>query len=233
MKETSNVNRTIKGEGRVGPKFRNPLGAGRPSATHGAKRLLEGEGCARAAARSVRRLGSVGLSVALVGVFVGTLGSVARLNVSPSAPVGLYRTVDRPVGRGDLVVACVPVVAARLARERGYLAGGACPGHVQPVLKRVGAIPGDMVAVFPDGVTVNGRRLPGSATAAVDSRGRILSHAPWGAVVVATDEVWLLTTDVPRSWDSRYFGPVSLDSVRVVRPLLTIGGTGHATGERA
>src|SRR5262245_61160358 len=156
MKETSNVNRKIKGEGRVGPKFRNPLGAGRPSATHGAKRLLEGEGCARAAARGLRRLGSVGLSVALVGVFVGTVASVARLNVSPSAPLGLYRAVARPVARGDLVVGCVPVVAARLARERGYLAGGNCPGGVQPVLKRVGAVPGDMVAVFPDGITVNG-----------------------------------------------------------------------------
>ena len=91
------MNRKIKGEGRVGRNFRNPLCAGRPSATHGAKRLLEGEGCARAAARGVRRLGSVGLSVALVGAFVLTLGSVARLNVSPSAPVGLYREVDRLV----------------------------------------------------------------------------------------------------------------------------------------
>jgi conjugative transfer signal peptidase TraF len=161
-----------------------------------------------------------------------TLGSVARLNVSTSAPVGLYRAVDRPVARGDLVVGCVPVVAARLARERGYLAGGACPGDVQPVLKRVGAIPGDTVALFPDGITVNGRRLPGSTTAAVDSRGRALPHAPWGTAVVATDEVWLLTTDVRRSWDSRYFGPVSLDSVRVARPLLTIGGIDLATGER-
>src|SRR5262249_4546722 len=162
-----------------------------------AERLLEGEGCARAAARGLRRLGSVGLSVALVGVFVGTVASVARLNVSPSAPLGLYRAVARPVARGDLVVGCVPVVAARLARrgaarlarDRGYLAGGNCPGDVQPVLKRVGAIPGDMVAVFPDGVTVNGRRLPGSATAAVDSWGRALPHVPWGTTVVATDEV--------------------------------------------
>jgi conjugative transfer signal peptidase TraF len=175
----------------------------------------------------------VGLSTTLVGVFVLTLGSVARLNVSPSAPLGLYRAVDRPVARGDLVVACVPVVAARLARERGYLAGGACPGDVQPVLKRVGAIPGDRVEVFPDGVTVNGRRLPGSATAAVDSSGRALPHAPWGATAVGRDEVWLLATDVPRSWDSRYFGPVPLDSVRAARPLLTIRNSGHAMGERS
>src|SRR5262249_12412722 len=107
-----------------------------------------------------------------------------------------------------------------------------CPGDVQPILKRVEAIPGDTVALSPDGVTVNGRRLPGGATAAVDSRGRALPHAPWGATVVARDEVWLLTTDVPRSWDSRYFGPVPLDSVRVARPLLTIGGTGQAVEER-
>jgi conjugative transfer signal peptidase TraF len=164
------------------------------------------------------------LSTALVGGVLLTFTSVARLNVSPSVPLGLYRTVDQPVVRGGLVVACVPLAAARLARERSYLAGGSCPGKVQPTLKRVGALPGDTINLGPGAVTVNGHSLPGSATVSLDSRGRPLPHAPWGSSVVAPGEVWLLTTDSPRSWDSRYFGPVPVDQVRVARPLLTIGG---------
>ena len=224
MERSRKVNRKIKGEGRVAPKFRNPLRAGRPSLTSVATRLLDGEGRARAVARGARRLGPVVLSTVLVGGIVLPLASVARLNVSPSVPLGLYRTVDQPVVRGVLVVACVPLAAARLARERGYLAGGSCPGKVQPTLKRVGATPGDTIDLGPGGVTVNGHPLPGSATVSLDSRGRLLPHAPWGSRVVASAEVWLLATDSPRSWDSRYFGPVPLDQVRVARPLLTVGG---------
>ena len=219
------VNRKIKGEGRVGPKFRNPLRAGRPSPAQAATRLFGGEGRARAVAGRARRLGPVVLSTALVGGITMALSSVARLNVSPSAPVGLYRAVDQPVARGDLVVACVPLTAARLGRERGYLGQGSCPGRVQPVLKRVGAMPGDTVDLDPGGVAVNGHPLPGSATAVLDARGRPLPHAAWGRTVVPPGEVWLLTTHAPHSWDSRYFGPVRLDQVRIARALLTIGGS--------
>jgi conjugative transfer signal peptidase TraF len=132
--------------------------------------------------------------------------------------------VDEPVARGVLVVACVPPAAARLARERGYLAEGSCPGGTQPILKRIGAVPGDLVDLEPDGVAVNGTRLPGSAPAVSDSRGRPLLHAPWGPTAVAPGEVWLIGIETTRSWDSRYFGPVALDYVHAVRPVLTLGG---------
>ncbi len=163
------------------------------------------------------------LSTGLVSGLALAMGSVVRLNVSPSAPLGLYRRVDEPVARGALVVACVPPVAARLARARGYLAGGSCPGGAQPVLKRIGAVPGDLVDLEPDSIAVNGMRLPGSATAASDSRGRPLPHAPWGRAVVASGEVWLFAVETTRSWDSRYFGPVPRGHVHAVRPVLTLG----------
>src|SRR5207249_3100751 len=108
---------------------------------------------------------------------------VVRLNISPSVAPGLYRIVDQPVTRGVLVVACVPLAAARLARDRGYLAGGSCPGGSQPVLKRIGAVPDDLVDLEPDGIAVNGARLPDSGPAESDSRGRPLPHAPWGRTV--------------------------------------------------
>jgi conjugative transfer signal peptidase TraF len=224
MERRRKVNRKIKGEGRVAPKLPDLLSARRPSATQLVLRLFGAEGRGRAVPGRTERLGSVVLSTALVAGAVLTLSSVARLNLSPSAPLGLYRTVDQPVTRGELVVACVPPLAARFGRERGYLGPGACPGGVQPVLKRVGAIPGDTVDLGPAAVVVNGLPLPGSHTAVLDLQGRPLPHAPWGPSIVRPDEVWLFTTDWPRSWDSRYFGPVRPDQLRVARPLLTIGG---------
>src|SRR5881628_3547975 len=181
------------------------------------------EGHMRTAARWRKTLRPVVLSPGVAGGIALALSSVVHLNVSPSAPLGLYRRVDQPVVRGVLVVACVPPAAARLARVRGYLAGGSCPGGTQPVLKRVGAVPGDLVDLEPYGLAVNRERLPDSAPAVSDSRGRPLPHAPWGRTVVAPGEVWLMGVGTTRSWDSRYFGPVPLDHVHAVRPVLTLG----------
>ena len=178
----------------------------------------------RAVARWCKMLRPVVLSGGLVSGVVPALCLVVRLNVSPSVPLGLYRMVDEPVERGVLVVACVPLTAARLARERGYLARGSCPGGTQPVLKRIGAVPGDLVDLELDGIAVNGARLPDSAPASSDSRGRPLPHALWGRTAVAPGKVWLIGMETTRSWDSRYFGPVPLDHVHAVRPVLTLGG---------
>ena len=216
--------RKINSEGRILPKCARLLSGGRPSASEDLIRLSRREGRLRAVARWCKTLLPVVLSTGLASGLVLALCSVVRLNVSPSVPLGFYRIVDEPVARGVLVVACVPAASARVARERGYLAAGSCPGAAQPVLKRIGAVPGDRVDLGPDGLGVNGTRLPDSAPAASDSRGRRLHHAPWGRTVVAPGEVWLIGIETTRSWDSRYFGPVPLDHVHAVRPVLTLGG---------
>lgn len=165
---------------------------------------------------------SVALSTALTGAAALGLSRVVSLNVSPSAPIGLYRPVHLPLARNQLVVACVPPWMAALARERGYLGRGSCPRGIQPVLKRLVGLPGDVVELGQDAVTVNGAPLPDSATASYDSLGRPLPHARWGRTVLGTGEVWLLGTAAVRSWDSRYFGAVSLDQVQAVSPVLIL-----------
>jgi conjugative transfer signal peptidase TraF len=165
------------------------------------------------------------LLVLLVGVSVASAvwWWDVHVNVSASVPRGLYRTVDTVPTRESLVAACLPPEAARVGLERGYLAAGHCPGGAQAVLKRVAAVAGDLVEVSPAGVRVNGRPLPNSAPAAVDSRGRPLAHVVWGQHAVRTGELWLISTEDPRGWDSRYFGPVLVAAVRsVARPVLTL-----------
>lgn len=176
----------------------------------------------RVAVRFRRRwpLALLALSALLVALVAGF---ELRVNFSPSAPRGIYRVVNDHVTRGALVGVCLPSAAARFGLARGYLGAGTCPNGAQPVLKRVGATAGDVVELAPGQVTVNGTPLPNSATAARDSLARALPHAARGRHTVAGDQVWLFTTDRADSWDSRYFGAVTLRHIRgVVRPVLTV-----------
>ncbi|MCP4987836.1 MAG: conjugative transfer signal peptidase TraF [Colwellia sp.] len=134
-----------------------------------------------------------------------------RLNLTPSLPLGVYRLTDDPVERGALVAVCLPVDIAADGRRRGYLPPGSCPGHAAPVLKRVGAVGGDVVTVDDGGVHVDGRWLQPPAPRR-DRRGRPLTPWPPGVHEIADGELWLYTPETA-SWDSRYYGPVAVASV--------------------
>lgn len=134
-----------------------------------------------------------------------------RVNFTPSVPMGLYRLTSIPttgVSRGMLVAACPPPDAAELGRRRGYLALGPCPGNVEPLLKTVVAVEGDVVAVSSRGVAVNNCFLPNSGPLSIDQMGRPLR--PWSASpsLLQRGQAWLYGDNV-RSWDSRYWGPIS------------------------
>jgi len=147
-----------------------------------------------------------------------------RIALTDSAcPPGIYQMVNRPISRGDLVIACLPPELAQFAEARGYLARGhGCGDGIEPVGKRLGALPGDTVEVTRGYIAVNGRRLANSATLRRDSQGRAVQHVTWGSYTVPPDQVWLLGTKDARSWDSRYFGPVPIGSVRAqLEPLVT------------
>jgi conjugative transfer signal peptidase TraF len=154
------------------------------------------------------------------------LGRLFRLRITltdSAAPSGIYRLIKGvPVGRGELVAACVPAAIARTGLMHGYLREGDCPAGAEPVAKVIGAVAGDVVKVEPGWVAVNSVTFPNSRTAARDSAERPLDHVAWGVSRVAPGEVWLFGFNDLRSWDARYFGPVPLASVRgVLRPVLT------------
>jgi conjugative transfer signal peptidase TraF len=151
-----------------------------------------------------------------------------RIALTGSAcPPGVYRAAAlRPrdaLARGELVLVCLPEKLARYALERAYLARGAgCGDGIEPVGKRVGALAGDTVALAPDYVAVNSRRLPNSASRTRDSHGRDVPHVAFGTYTVKAGEVWLFGEADPRSWDSRYFGAVPTSTVRAeLKPVIT------------
>jgi conjugative transfer signal peptidase TraF len=167
--------------------------------------------------RSLIRSGLLGIGLC-VGIFqtCGWLG--LRVNVSPSLPVGLYISTDS----GSLVEFCPAEPFASVALTRGYRTLGACADGGAPLLKPVVATTGDVVNVLPGGLDVNGVRIPNTVPLAADSKGRPLSHWPFGHYTISTGMVWVASSYNGRSFDSRYFGPVPVTAVRGrVRPLLS------------
>ncbi|UCI32120.1 S26 family signal peptidase [Mesorhizobium sp. B4-1-4] len=151
-------------------------------------------------------------AIAIAAIGVGLTGFTAFAKPSPwlvwnasaSAPVGLYFVSSATPARGDLVLVRTPDTVAVLAEKRSYL-----PRNV-PLVKRIAARPGEHVCTFDDAIIIRGeivaRRL------ATDTQGRAL---PWWNACrkLAAGEVFLLNGEAPRSFDSRYFGPVPATNV--------------------
>ncbi|HVR10529.1 MAG TPA: S26 family signal peptidase, partial [Thermoanaerobaculia bacterium] len=123
---------------------------------------------------------------------------------------------------GDLVLACPPPAATALARQRGYLGRGPCPGGSKPLGKLVLAAAGDRLELAPTGLVLNRCALPSSATLPSDPSGRRLPHPAPGAYKVTAAQVWLFSPH-PRSFDSRYFGPIAVTQLQgLLRPLVVL-----------
>lgn len=126
-------------------------------------------------------------------------------NASDSVPIGWYRIEPaNSISAGDLVLVHLPPEATSLAAQRGYL-----PANV-PLLKTVAAVAPQQVCVQGSQVRIDGvlvaRRL------SWDRQGRALPA--WrGCRRLVGDELLLLSTANPESFDSRYFGPVSAEAV--------------------
>ncbi len=143
-----------------------------------------------------------------------------RVNASASLPIGLYCTTSD--GSGKLVEFCPAEPYSTLSAERGYRGKGHCPDAAEPLMKPVVAVAGDIVRMSPRGVAVNGVLLPNSAPLSVDTKNRPLKHWPFSIYSVAPGTVWVISSFSPRSFDSRYFGPIPVTRIRsYLRPLVT------------
>jgi conjugative transfer signal peptidase TraF len=146
------------------------------------------------------------LIVALVGILVCTgvpwIHPPVQLvyNVSPSVPLGWYlRVPTHRLAVGMFVIAHLPPAAARLAARRGYL-----PLTV-PVVKRIAAVPGELVCERSRVLSIDGR--PVARALREDAQHRPLPV--WSGCVTLAPGEYLLLGLAPDSYDSRYFGPVA------------------------
>lgn len=165
-----------------------------------------------------RGLFSGGLAVVILAAGFSVSG--IRVNASASLPIGIYRTTSNHAA--SLIEFCPAERFGSLSAIRGYRGAGDCPDGAEPLMKPIVAVPGDTVEVSPEGVAVNHKLLPNSAPREFDTHRRPLRHWPLGTYQVSPGMVWVISSYNPRSFDSRYFGPVPISAIRQhLRPLIT------------
>lgn len=169
--------------------------------------------------RIVRRIALLALGVIFSAFQICGLVGI-RINTSPSLPVGLYRATSD--SNANLVEFCPTEPFGSFAAARGYRGQGSCADGAAPLLKPVVARPGDVVELSSRGIEVNGKLLPNTAPLSADTKARALTPWKFGTHTVQPGTVWVASSYNRRSFDSRYFGPVTTSSIREhVRPLLT------------
>ena len=156
----------------------------------------------------MRAAARIGIFVAVLSVTPSTFfHPLPRLiwNVSASVPIGLY--LMRPLERlhiAELVVVRPPNALAQFLAGRRYLPEGV------PMLKRVLALPGQIICRSAHTVTVDGIAM-GEALDR-DTQGRPLPV--WeGCQRLSENEVFLMNWQSKDSFDGRYFGPLPTASV--------------------
>jgi conjugative transfer signal peptidase TraF len=88
-------------------------------------------------------------------------------------------------------------------------------------MKPIVAEAGDIVELSPRGISVNGAAIPNTQPLTHDSTGRPLTPFTFGRFTVSPGTVWVASSHHPRSYDSRYFGPIAESQVLDrLRPLL-------------
>jgi conjugative transfer signal peptidase TraF len=153
--------------------------------------------------------------VAVAGAAVAALPHpIVLYNPSPSVPTGYYVRTGGAPAKGRLIAFHVPPLGRDYASAHvPYLVRGS-------ILKPIAASGGDTVCTTgPKGLTINGN--PIAPIAERDRRGVRLPH--WrDCRRLRRDEYFVVSTRIPNSFDSRYYGPVtSAEIIGTFRPLST------------
>ena len=135
--------------------------------------------------------------------------------IPPSLPGGLYWTeTSDSLLTGIPTIICYTGDAAKFAVERGYaearrrpLPTAPCPPPYTHALKPLAGVPGDTVTVTRDSIQVNTRTWLKATILEQDSDGRPMPNAI-GTHILGPTECFALSTWHPKSFDSRYIGPI-------------------------
>ena len=147
-------------------------------------------------------------------------------NYTHSAPFGLYGAIPESAHtRRDpapFIFFCPDVRWPSMKGQPNYRSPmRTCPDGFSPLIKPVVAWPGDTVETTPQGIMVNGVFLEHTLPLTYDSAGSAIHPYPYESYRVQKDQLWAVSSFSPRSFDSRYFGPIPIRSVHLwIRPLL-------------
>ena len=160
----------------------------------------------------------IAISIAIMSLlFTAAVISGLRYNLTESVPVGFYWLNAVEPKTGDIVSVCpAKSEAMDLAIVRGYVARGSCAAGYPELMKIVVAKAGDTVSVSASGVIINDIPLKGSLPQSQDPAGQPLPFIRFTSYVLGSDEYFLVNTEHPFSYDSRYIGIVKKNEIQGV-----------------
>lgn len=143
------------------------------------------------------------------------------VNITPSMPVGIWRVFkdgrDSKNLKGNIILICPHQSKVLLwAMDQEIVGEGRCKSGSIPLLKEVVGVEGDKVEIFGDEVFLNGKF---AAKRHFNMANQLMSE--WKSQEISKDEVWVLGTERPESFDSRYLGALKLEGfLGIARPIL-------------
>lgn len=142
---------------------------------------------------------------------VGVISSDGKIYLNTfthSMPLGVYWRIDGVPKRGAYAATCLPRDITIYGIAHGYLVKGSCETGSVPVLKMVAGVPGDRFMIR------NGRLWMNGVSYRIrdkDSSDRLLKLFYPGKMGIIDRGKYMLMSDfVSNSWDSRYWGPVTI-----------------------
>jgi conjugative transfer signal peptidase TraF len=161
------------------------------------------------------RTGLWGLLVLLGLIFLNSAHIIYFNIFTHSLPYGVYIKINGTPQRGDFAASCLTQEIAQYGISRDYLAPGNCDTGTVRVLKKIKGMPGDRFLVHHRFFELNGGSYP---IMDKDSSGRALKvFYKQKEGIVDQGKYVLLSDFVNNSWDSRYWGPVSIEFL--LKPL--------------
>ena len=152
----------------------------------------------------------------LFGLIILNLTHPLYFNIlTHSLPYGIYLKIQGTPQRDTYAASCLTPAIAQYGIERRYLAHGNCETGTVLVLKKIKGLPGDHFVVKNGFLELNGHSY---LIMDQDSSGRALKVFYQQRQGVIDKGKYILLSDfVKNSWDSRYWGPVSIQFL--LKPL--------------
>ena len=152
----------------------------------------------------------------LFGLIILNFTHIVYFNIfTHSLPYGIYIRIKSTPQRGDYAASCLTPEIAQYGIDRRYLAQGNCDTGTVRVLKMIEGLPGDYYAVKNGFLELNGHSY---SIMDKDSSGRTLRSFYKRMEGVLDKGKYILLSDFAKnSWDSRYWGPVSIQFL--LKPL--------------
>lgn len=163
------------------------------------------------------------IALVLSSITVLTYYLGARINTTRSIPVGLYWKIESIAKKDSYVVFCPPQKSVfDMAKERGYISAGYCPGQYGYMMKKIMATENDVVKIAKNGVYVNGQFLKNSQKMKHDGGKRPMPQLVTPEIVLKKGEVLLMSDVSKTSFDARYFGVLNKTQIEsVITPVIT------------